>query len=677
MATYPRSIPLLSIKDDDGLREGTKFKIQKVIEAKPKELVAEEQVMIMEIVDALRDILEDAAKANAIGKEIPSLEEERAIHEATAAQIAREQEEMAEKRRELEDKEEDRMFANMVQDELNRQRAKAKEAKRKHRSPATNKQISLEDEFKERFIFDQPVTLLDETKNPRLFQAVTDKFHIRSGPVSNCYTVRPILKDSYTRLLALKQTDLGGQGIDSASFKSQLRALEVDLEALKKARHRNILEVLDFKVHKTVGDTKVSDSLWTVSILSEYAEKGSLEEFLGLAGSLRVARVRAWTIELLDALRYLHDRGITHQDIHASNILLVRSSPGDITVKIADASFQRQLHVLKDIRAGNTLTLAKSAYWLPPENVNTSKPHYTQKTDVWDFGVVFLQMVFGLEVLQKYASPERVTEALTLSEPLDEIVHKFFKADPKKRPRAFELSSCEFLATDAPIMVEDSSPIMSRLGLVASHTPTTPRGQRRGSADLGVPSSRYREDFNEEGRLGKGGFGEVVKARKKLDGQFYAIKKITQKSTTSLTEVLKEVRLLSQLSHPYVVRYYNTWTEEVPDAPDTEEDTNSTAGNSTSAISHDAGLDIEFGLSTGGLDFISSSGYPAAEFNYESDESSEGEKDTELDEDVESTSQSNSNEYGQGEGKGERLVLKRTRSDSRYQRSTRTILYIQ
>lgn len=75
--------------------------------------------------------------------------------------------------------------------------------------------------------------------------------------------------------------------------------------------------------------------------------------------------------------------------------------------------------------------------------------------------------------------------------------------------------------------------------------------------NAGGPFSRYKEDFVEEGRLGKGGFGEVVKARKKLDGRIYAIKKITQKSSSSLTEVLKEVRLLSQLSHPYVVRKYS------------------------------------------------------------------------------------------------------------------------
>jgi translation initiation factor 2-alpha kinase 4 len=49
-ATYPKTAPLLSIHGDDGLRDSTKFKINKVIETKPKELVTGEQAMIMEIV---------------------------------------------------------------------------------------------------------------------------------------------------------------------------------------------------------------------------------------------------------------------------------------------------------------------------------------------------------------------------------------------------------------------------------------------------------------------------------------------------------------------------------------------------------------------------------------------------------------------------------------------------
>lgn len=65
--------------------------------------------------------------------------------------------------------------------------------------------------------------------------------------------------------------------------------------------------------------------------------------------------------------------------------------------------------------------------------------------------------VVGLNLFQKYASPDRLIEALELSEPLNEILRKFFKTDPKKRPRSFELSASEFLATDAPIMLEGLS----------------------------------------------------------------------------------------------------------------------------------------------------------------------------------------------------------------------------
>ena len=39
-------------------------------------------------------------------------------------------------------------------------------------------------------------------------------------------------------------------------------------------------------------------------------------------------------------------------------------------------------------------------------------------------------------------------------------------------------------------------------------------------------TSRYAADFEELGQIGEGGFGKVYKARHKLDGNIYAIKKI-------------------------------------------------------------------------------------------------------------------------------------------------------
>lgn len=85
--------------------------------------------------------------------------------------------------------------------------------------------------------------------------------------------------------------------------------------------------------------------------------------------------------------------------------------------------------------------------------------------------------------------------------------------------------------------------------------------------------------------------------------------------------------------------YYNTWTEEVNDVSETDEDTTTTEAatteDSVSELSPGTGPNIEFGISTGGLDFMSSSGYPQIEFGY--DDGSENEEDSGEDEDEIST----------------------------------------
>ncbi|KAG9248230.1 anticodon binding domain of tRNAs-domain-containing protein [Calycina marina] len=688
-ATYPKTVPLLSLKDGATLQESTKFKLQKIIETKPRELLAVEEAMVMEVVNACQDVLEDTAQAKAAGKEVLSLEEERAAHEAAALEIAEQQRKEDEERRALENMEDDRVLEHAVQAERERRKAKTKETKRKNQPPSlsdiptpmTASHNSGADDY---LAFDQPIEL--DSDSPLTFQAVTRKALISKGFISKCFTVVPFVTQTSLEdlpSLALKQSNVAIETKNNNGFKKQLQDLETELEKLKKFRHRNILNLYDFKVHKPCTGEGEADSSWTVSILTEYAEKGSLGDFLDIIGDLGVVKVRSWTIDLLDALKFLHEKGIQHGDIHANNVLLVRDNSGAFRLKLADAGYQRKLHSLAGKRlAKNTLSLAKSAYWVPPENANADSPVYTQKTDVWDFGVLFLQMAFGMSAIQNYASPSVLVNSHALSDSLHEFVNKLFKADPRKRPRAFELGSSEFLATDALIFDNDLVAEYSRNGSTATLMPVTPRQrQRQDSLTSGGPFSRYAEDFVEESRLGKGGFGEVVKARKKLDGQIYAIKKITQKSSASLTEVLKEVRLLSQISHPSVVRYYNTWTEEIFDVGEADDDTTTVTTDATttedgivSNLSPCTDLDIEAGVSTGGLDFMSSNGYPQIEFGFS--DGSDVDNDEEEDSmDGEESAAAESVVPAPDNG-GNNIVLPRIRSGSRYQRTSKTILYI-
>lgn len=664
---------MMTLKDNN-LPDATTFKVSTFLEHEPKIFAQEPQEMVDKIVEGVRDILEDAAVAKAQGALLPSLEQERERHEAAMAKKAEEEKEEQERKRLAETEEEEKVIAQMLDQQIERQRRKHRESKhgkRPNGSEELTPTISA-DNPPDRVDFDQICNAIDKTGNMLSFRSVVGKSEPRQGSVSVVYSVRPLLSNGQSSsAMALKEAVLRPRDKDPKDFKKQLQSLEShlqDLKSGKKIQHRHIVDVFEFKVQSGLVNEPTAPNVWTVSILEPLAEKGSLEELLELAGRLEVGKVRSFTRDLLDALNFLHNKNMAHQNIHPGNILLFRESTGEIVPKLSDAVYQRDIHAISSQKQGPPgLGSAKSAYWLPPEIAAASKPQYTHKTDIWDFGVVFVQMIFGLDVLRNYSSPRNLMESLLLSHSLQELVSRFFKEDKQKRPRAFELGASEFLATDAPILQDDNSGVISGNASMSS-LPVFSGKLRRDSTTRGLVSSRFTEDFVEEGRLGKGGFGEVVKARKKLDGQIYAIKKITQRSQASLTEILKEVRLLSQLSHPAVVRYYNTWVEEIPDTTDTEGET-STEGATETQDTGSAGIDIQFATSTGGLDFMSSNA--AVEFDY-SDESDSGEDNDDFSDEDDSSDVEDGAQPLSPQTERSSFVQKR----ARFQRQYRTVLYI-
>nr|XP_039269326.1 probable serine/threonine-protein kinase ifkA [Styela clava] len=79
-------------------------------------------------------------------------------------------------------------------------------------------------------------------------------------------------------------------------------------------------------------------------------------------------------------------------------------------------------------------------------------------------------------------------------------------------------------------------------------------------------TSRYGQEFDELGKLGSGGYGSVYRARSKIDGQEYAIKKIVLRDSLvgeSDKILLREVRILAGLRHKNIVRYHGAWIEHI------------------------------------------------------------------------------------------------------------------
>ncbi|KAK8034373.1 eIF-2-alpha kinase GCN2 [Apiospora rasikravindrae] len=681
-ATYPKSAPLLSLKDDTSLSDSTVFKIQKFLEKRPRELAAQGQgePMIHELAEGIQEHLEDAAIAKAQGLEQPSLEEERAAHEEELARQAREQEEEDARKKQEATQEEERVMQQMIDEEMKRKKESQKKSRQKShpKTPSFLPENSQQNEGG-RVVFDGTCKLTDSSGNELHFNTVVGKYDARRGMVATVYTVRPSNLDC--TLLALKEAELKPGPNEMVQFKKRMSSLESKLRSVKKLSHKNILQLIDFRIDQVSEDEEEDDDSRSndriVRVLMPLADRGSLDEDLERRGPLPPGTVRAWTTDLLSALEYLHSQGLVHGDIHPTNILLCREDSRNYVPKLADVAYQRELHAIcSKSRTKSSLNSAKSVYWLPPE-VAGSSASLNHKTDVWDFGIVFLQMVFGLDVFETYEAPAMLMETLSLSNSLHELVSKFFKADASRRPRAADLRSSEFLATDAPILVEEP------IGFHSSAQTLAPPGfsRRRLDSVSAAPSfSRFANDFSEEGRLGKGGFGEVVKARKKIDGQIYAIKKISQRASRTLTTTLKEVMTLSRLSHPAIVRYYDAWIERVPiDTYETDGDS-STEGPQTQddGTAESDGIDIQFATSTGGLDFMSSTN-AAGDFNFEAsdsdsdedeptDEEDSNEEDSDDDDEDDSDSASDDND-----STNEDQLLRRTRS---HQASYKNVLYI-
>ncbi|KAK5111200.1 hypothetical protein LTR62_005228 [Meristemomyces frigidus] len=596
-ATYPKSAPLLEISSLDAYHERTQKRVRNIISARPQQLLGE--VMIHAIASEIQDALEDAVTARQQGT-LPNLEEERQTAEEVASALAFEAE-VHETKRQLEAKEEeDRVLRQMVDEEVSR-REKRKTSKAVVSStPASVGVDSL-------LSFDQPATLnysgasveftdvdlislLESTRNEEL--------HLGKARLS--------LPGAAHLLVAVKRLRSGKDRNDTVE-------IEGYLETVRQLRHASILGLLTFRIDRI----QAAEAQFT--LCSEWADRGTLQELLSL-GTLLHSKARQYTIGLLEALDYLHSRGVVHGNMDCRSIF-VQSSPS-VSLKLG--------------RLGQWRLRSGSVEQLPEKWRSTESDRHA---DIWQLGVVILQMLFGLDLVGDYASPDDFMSRRDLSDIFRQFLRRIFSLN--KRPSAFDLLPAEFLRTNTDVFNNNvATQVLEQRRRPSSSTAYS--GHRRLRTESSnvfeaVSMSRYLADFTELGRLGKGGFGEVAKARNKLDGGVYAIKKIKQ-APQLLDQVISEVMLLNRLNHPYVVRYFATWVES--DVVSAIEDDLTTTGTTVSAVDTSSGSSsdgprMDFGYqSTGGLDFVSSSGYPQIEFgNDDDDDDDEDDTDDDLDND--------------------------------------------
>ena len=118
-------------------------------------------------------------------------------------------------------------------------------------------------------------------------------------------------------------------------------------------------------------------------LVMPYFPLGNLED-LHSESPIAVEETIALFFQALNALRYLHPRGVAHRDLKPENILVESRSP--LSIKLADFGLANDRPDLKTV-CGTQRYTAPEVYL---------GDLYTTSVDLWSLGVIILQYTYGL-----------------------------------------------------------------------------------------------------------------------------------------------------------------------------------------------------------------------------------------------------------------------------------------
>lgn len=143
-----------------------------------------------------------------------------------------------------------------------------------------------------------------------------------------------------------------------------IQKILVEKEILRLIDHENVL-----KLYKSMQTHS------RIYFVLEYAPKGNLLTILNIKKRLSVEEIRVIAAQIIDALLYMHSKGIIYGDLKAENILLDDNG----MVKLCDFNLSGTKSLLND-------TLQGTVCYLAPEIIEGRSR--TPKSDFWSLGVL-------------------------------------------------------------------------------------------------------------------------------------------------------------------------------------------------------------------------------------------------------------------------------------------------
>ncbi|MFT7802001.1 eIF-2-alpha kinase GCN2 isoform X1 [Arapaima gigas] len=360
--------------------------------------------------------------------------------------------------------------------------------------------------------------------------------------------------------------------------KKQIQGAESELNSLLKLEHPHLVRYMGL-IHRELEDCLVVD------LLAEHVAGYSLAQTLAQGTPLPIDRLRQLAAQLLAALDYLHSNSVVHKQLMASSVLL----DAEGNVRLTDYSLSKRLaNVCKE-------DVFEQAHVHFSEDAMPTKAG--KKGDVWSLGLLLLALSQGAEV-REY--PVSVPSSLPTD--FQDFLNRCVCLNDTERWNTQQLLDHSFFNPPlprTPLHCQEDSP--EDAGDDFAYT-VIPRGRNLNTpfrTEVQKQFSRYYTEFEELKLLGKGAFGAVIKVQNKLDGCYYAVKRIQVNPTSKQFRRIKgEVTLLSRLNHENIVRYYNAWIErhEMPSVGVLSNDSSEPQSSPGKLLRHESRTHNELGL---------------------------------------------------------------------------------
>lgn len=144
------------------------------------------------------------------------------------------------------------------------------------------------------------------------------------------------------------------------------------VDILKSLKHSNIVTIYSIFQNNNL-----------MYIFTLWASRENLLDHIRTHGHVDELQGKAWFLQMLSALKYLHDMRVAHCNLSCKNILLTSS----LQIKIGCLNNLKLCH--KNAKIIVKVKKSMPAVFLPPE-INSRQPHDPLKADIFSLGVILL-----------------------------------------------------------------------------------------------------------------------------------------------------------------------------------------------------------------------------------------------------------------------------------------------